>query len=87
MALIRSMLTRLRPHELETVGLRGTLQDLVTGWQARMADRFSCSLQFEGPIDSTLAAAQYHPVPADPGVPDQCRAPLTGAGYRDPAAG
>ncbi len=52
MALIRSMLTRLRPHELETVGLRGTLQDLVSGWQARMADRFSCSLQCEGPVDS-----------------------------------
>jgi two-component system sensor histidine kinase UhpB len=52
MALIRSMLTRLRPHELETVGLKGTLQDLVTGWQARMADRFSCSLQFEGPVDT-----------------------------------
>jgi two-component system sensor histidine kinase UhpB len=52
MALTRSMLTRLRPHELETVGLRGTLQDLVTGWQARMADRFSCSLEFEGPVDT-----------------------------------
>ena len=52
MALIRSMLTRLRPHELETIGLKGTLQDLVTGWQARVADRFSCSLQFEGPVDT-----------------------------------
>ncbi|HEY4342216.1 MAG TPA: histidine kinase [Steroidobacteraceae bacterium] len=52
MALTRSMLTRLRPHELETVGLKGTLQDLVSGWQARVADRFSCSLQFEGPVDS-----------------------------------
>jgi signal transduction histidine kinase len=52
MALTRSMLNRLRPHELETVGLRGTLQDLVTGWQARMADRFSCSLEFEGEVDT-----------------------------------
>jgi two-component system sensor histidine kinase UhpB len=52
MALTRSMLNRLRPHELETVGLRGTLQDLVSGWQARVADRFSCSLEFEGPTDS-----------------------------------
>jgi protein-histidine pros-kinase len=52
MALIRGMLTRLRPHELETVGLKGTLQDLMSGWQARMADRFSCSLQFEGPVDT-----------------------------------
>jgi two-component system, NarL family, sensor histidine kinase UhpB len=52
MALIRSMLTRLRPHELETVGLKGTLQDLVAGWQARVADRFHCSLQFEGPVDT-----------------------------------
>ena len=52
MALTRSMLNRLRPHELETVGLRGTLQDLVSGWQVRVADRFSCTLDFEGPIDS-----------------------------------
>jgi signal transduction histidine kinase len=52
MALTRSMLSRLRPHELETIGLRGTLQDLVTGWQARMAGRFSCTLEFEGPVDS-----------------------------------
>jgi signal transduction histidine kinase len=54
MALIRSMLTRLRPHELETVGLKGTLQDLVSGWQVRVAERFRCSLQFAGPVD-TLA--------------------------------
>jgi two-component system, NarL family, sensor histidine kinase UhpB len=52
MALTRGMLTRLRPHELEAVGLRGTLQDLVAGWQARVADRFSCTLEFAGPIDS-----------------------------------
>jgi signal transduction histidine kinase len=52
MALTRSMLTRLRPHELETVGLRGTLQDLVDGWQARVADRLTCSLEFQGPVDT-----------------------------------
>jgi two-component system, NarL family, sensor histidine kinase UhpB len=52
MALTRSMLTRLRPHELETVGLRGTLQDLVDGWQARLADRLTCSLEFQGPVDT-----------------------------------
>jgi two-component system sensor histidine kinase UhpB len=52
MALTRNMLNRLRPHELETIGLRGTLQDLVAGWQARVAERFSCSLEFDGPIDS-----------------------------------
>jgi two-component system sensor histidine kinase UhpB len=52
MALTRSMLNRLRPHELETVGLRGTLQDMVAVWQVRVADRFSCTLDFEGPIDS-----------------------------------
>jgi two-component system sensor histidine kinase UhpB len=51
MALTRNMLSRLRPHELETIGLRGTLQDLVSGWQARMAGRFSCTLEFEGPVD------------------------------------
>ena len=52
MALTRSMLSRLRPHELETIGLSGTLQDLVAGWQARVAGRFSCTLEFEGPLDS-----------------------------------
>ena len=52
MALTRSMLTRLRPHELETVGLRGTLQDLVAGWQARVAGRFSCTIEFSGAIDT-----------------------------------
>lgn len=52
MALTRSMLTRLRPHELETVGLRGTLQDLVDGWQARVADRLNCSVEFQGSVDT-----------------------------------
>lgn len=52
MALIRSMLTRLRPHELETIGLRATLADLVASWQARVAERFSCSLEFAGDPDS-----------------------------------
>jgi two-component system sensor histidine kinase UhpB len=51
MALTRNMLSRLRPHELETIGLRGTVQDLVSGWQARMAGRFSCTLEFEGPVE------------------------------------
>jgi two-component system, NarL family, sensor histidine kinase UhpB len=51
MELIRSMLARLRPHGLETVGLRETLQDLVNGWQARVVDRFRCSLVVEGGLD------------------------------------
>ena len=51
MELIRSMLARLRPHGLETVGLRETLHDLVNGWQARVADRFHCSLHIRGNID------------------------------------
>lgn len=51
MELIRSMLARLRPHGLETVGLRETLHDLVSGWQARVADRFRCSLQIRGDVD------------------------------------
>jgi signal transduction histidine kinase len=51
MELIRSMLARLRPHGLETVGLRETLQDLVNGWQARVADRFHCSLSIRGDVD------------------------------------
>ena len=55
MELIRSMLARLRPHGLETVGLRETLHDLVNGWQARVADRFHCSLNIRGNVD-VLAA-------------------------------
>jgi two-component system sensor histidine kinase UhpB len=51
MDLIRSMLARLRPHGLETVGLRESLQDLVNGWQVRVADRFDCSLQLRGDVD------------------------------------
>jgi two-component system sensor histidine kinase UhpB len=51
MELIRSMLARLRPHGLETVGLRETLHDLVNGWQARVADRFHCSLQIRGNVE------------------------------------
>jgi len=51
MELIRSMLARLRPHGLETVGLRETLHDLVNGWQARVVDRFHCSLNIRGNID------------------------------------
>jgi two-component system sensor histidine kinase UhpB len=52
MELIRSMLARLRPHGLETVGLRETLLDLVNGWQVRVADRFQCSLEISGDVDS-----------------------------------
>jgi signal transduction histidine kinase len=37
------------------VGLRETLQDLVNGWQVRVADRFQCSLEISGNVD-TLAA-------------------------------
>jgi len=55
MELIRSMLARLRPHGLETVGLRETLQDLVNGWQSRVADRFHCSLSVQGNADRLAA--------------------------------
>lgn len=51
MDLIRNMLARLRPHGLETVGLRETLADLVNGWQVRVADRFRCSLSMQGNLD------------------------------------
>ncbi|HEY2401203.1 MAG TPA: ATP-binding protein [Steroidobacteraceae bacterium] len=37
------------------MGLRETLQDLVNGWQVRVADRFQCSLEISGNVD-TLAA-------------------------------
>ncbi|MBS0418617.1 MAG: hypothetical protein JSR66_12960 [Proteobacteria bacterium] len=52
MELIRTMLARLRPYGLETVGLRETIHDLVNGWQVRVADRFACALQIEGNVDS-----------------------------------
>ncbi|HET9391293.1 MAG TPA: histidine kinase [Steroidobacteraceae bacterium] len=55
MELIRSMLARLRPHGLETVGLRETLQDLVSGWQVRVADRFQCTLTVDGDVDALAA--------------------------------
>jgi signal transduction histidine kinase len=51
MELTRGMLARLRPHGLESVGLRESLQELVSGWQARVAERFSCSLVVNGPVD------------------------------------
>ena len=51
MEIIRGMLARLRPHGLETVGLRDTVQELVNSWQTRVAGRFSCTLKLTGPID------------------------------------
>ncbi len=55
MEIIRGMLARLRPHGLETVGLRDTVQDLVSGWQTRVEDKFSCTLNFSGPVNSLPA--------------------------------
>jgi len=51
MELIRGMLARLRPHGLETLGLHEALQELVNGWQMRLAERFSCRLSFRGRSD------------------------------------
>ncbi len=51
MELIRTMLARLRPHGLETAGLRETLHDLVNSWQARIADRLQCVLDIRGDVD------------------------------------
>jgi two-component system, NarL family, sensor histidine kinase UhpB len=51
MEIIRGMLARLRPHGLETMGLRDTLQELVNGWQTRVAGRFQCTLRFSGPVN------------------------------------
>lgn len=55
MEIIRGMLARLRPHGLETVGLRDTVQELVNGWQMRVADKFRCTLRFAGPVNSLPA--------------------------------
>ncbi len=50
MELIRSMLARLRPHGLEIVGLQESLQELINGWQGRVADRLQCDLTIEGDV-------------------------------------
>jgi two-component system sensor histidine kinase UhpB len=55
MELIRGMLARLRPHGLETMGLRATLQELVAGWQARVAGKLHCTLTFAGPVNALPA--------------------------------
>jgi two-component system, NarL family, sensor histidine kinase UhpB len=52
MEIIRGMLARLRPYGLETVGLRDTVQELVNGWQTRVANKFKCTLEFSGRVDS-----------------------------------
>lgn len=52
MELTRGMLARLRPHGLESMGLRESLQELVSGWRMRMTERFSCSLVVSGPVSS-----------------------------------
>lgn len=55
MEIIRGMLARLRPYGLETVGLRDTVQELVNGWQTRVADKFRCTLTLTGPVNSLPA--------------------------------
>jgi len=51
MELTRGMLARLRPHGLETVGLRESLKELISSWETRMAERFSCSLAMDEAAD------------------------------------
>ncbi|HUL19201.1 MAG TPA: histidine kinase [Steroidobacteraceae bacterium] len=51
MELIRGMLARLRPHGLETVGLRESLRELIASWEARVAQRFRCSLTMSEEAD------------------------------------
>lgn len=52
MLLIRGMLARLKPHNLETFGLRESLRELIASWEARMAERFSCSLVMTEAVDA-----------------------------------
>ena len=52
MELTRGMLARLRPHGLETVGLRESLKELISGWESRVAERFSCSLTMNEAVDA-----------------------------------
>jgi len=49
--LIRGMLARLRPPGLETVGLRESLRELISSWESRVAERFSCSLAMGEALD------------------------------------
>jgi signal transduction histidine kinase len=51
MELTRGMLARLRPYGLETVGLRESLKELISSWEARVAERFSCSLTMTEAVD------------------------------------
>ncbi len=51
MELTRGMLARLRPHGLETVGLRESLKELISGWESRVAERFGCSLTMNEAVD------------------------------------
>src|SRR5262249_49922817 len=55
MELIRGMLARLRPHGLETLGLRAALEELASGWELRLAHGFHCSYQFEGAVNALPA--------------------------------
>ena len=49
MQLIRGMLARLRPHALETLGLRESLQELIASWESRVAERLRCALTMSVP--------------------------------------
>lgn len=51
MQLTRGMLARLRPHGLETVGLRESLKELISSWESRVAERFGCSLAMDEAAD------------------------------------
>ncbi len=52
MELMRGMLARLRPHGLESVGLRESLKELISSWEGRVAERFSCSLTMNEAADA-----------------------------------
>ena len=79
MALTRSMLTGCDRMNWKPSACAARCRTWSTGWQARVADRFSCSAGIRRAVDSLSPAAQHHPVPAGPGVPDQRRAPFAGA--------
>ncbi len=52
MELIRGMLARLRPHGLESMGLKVALEELVDSWRTRVPERFRCKLTTEGPLEA-----------------------------------
>ncbi len=60
LGLVQNLLTRLRPPELDTLGLSECLRRLVQGWNSRSAGRTSFELDIGGMLDAVPAALSGH---------------------------